>query len=638
MKIKYVKIVNFRSIENIQVDFEPTCRVLVGINESGKSNILRALSMISNEVTPTKEDIREALPTEKPIEESSVTFVFKTEPQEVKQVYSNIKNKVLANDINTPFLKTEKRQRLTLKDFCEIRNEGLYTINVKEQSKSEQYWTLSGGYEALKNWKKPSKSCPADFAIEKKGEQIKIVDCVLVNSSDYEIPQDYLEDIDAEYINELIGEQITEIVKSGLPELIWWEYKEENLLQPSINLDAFAADPNTNIPLKNMFALAGIDNIQQEINEAKVKSSNALRNLLKRVSNHATRHFRSVWKEYRDVKFMLEPNANNIDAGVIEKNFWNVRQRSDGFKRFITFLLLISAQERTKKLKKALILIDEPDVSLHPSGAKYLRDELINISKNNCVAYSTHSIFMIDRDTIGRHIIVKKKDEKTDIESADVSNIFNEEVLYNAVGSSVFEVLKEENIIFEGWRDKNLFKISMSRMPAKHKSVKQFFNNFGYCHAQGARDLKRITPMLELADRNCLIISDADEPAKEEQRKYQKSKGYGQWKRYDEINSSLNIVTGEDFIKESILVSIIQKVKEELGIDENPNLSDSKGRVYALKKWLTDAGIKEQSRKKEIIDQIKSKIFAYLKAHDIDDKYYVFLESLKEFLESKGGR
>src|SRR3989344_148159 len=61
MKLKYADIVNFRSIQSIKVDFEPFCRVLVGINESGKSNILRALSMVGEEYAPTAEDVREPL-------------------------------------------------------------------------------------------------------------------------------------------------------------------------------------------------------------------------------------------------------------------------------------------------------------------------------------------------------------------------------------------------------------------------------------------------------------------------------------------------------------------------------------------------------------------------------------------------
>jgi predicted ATP-dependent endonuclease of OLD family len=39
-----------------------------------------------------------------------------------------------------------------------------------------------------------------------------------------------------------------------------------------------------------------------------------------------------------------------------------------------------------------VILLDEPETHLHPSGQKYLRNELLKISENNLVIYATHSI------------------------------------------------------------------------------------------------------------------------------------------------------------------------------------------------------------------------------------------------------
>jgi len=51
---------------------------------------------------------------------------------------------------------------------------------------------------------------------------------------------------------------------------------------------------------------------------------------------------------------------------------------------------------------------------------------------------------MIDRENINRHLIVTKKDEKTKIANVTESNIVDEEVLYNALGYSIFESLQEK--------------------------------------------------------------------------------------------------------------------------------------------------------------------------------------------------
>jgi predicted ATP-dependent endonuclease of OLD family len=46
MKLTNVEIKNFRSLDKLDFEFNPNCRILVGINESGKSNILKALAML----------------------------------------------------------------------------------------------------------------------------------------------------------------------------------------------------------------------------------------------------------------------------------------------------------------------------------------------------------------------------------------------------------------------------------------------------------------------------------------------------------------------------------------------------------------------------------------------------------------
>lgn len=221
-----------------------------------------------------------------------------------------------------------------------------------------------------------------------------------------------------------------------------------------------------------MFELAGINDIPEAINQATSKNRHGLRNLLERVAKRTTEHFRTVWNEYNNVEFALSPNGICIDAGIKDTfNNYELSQRSDGFKRFVSFLLFISAKVESKQMKNTLLLFDEPDLALHPSGQKYLREEIFKISKNNYIVYSTHSIFMIDKNNISRHLIVDKKNERTTLTQVDESNFVDEEVIFNALGFSVFETLKNSNIIFEGWKDK---KYLILPYQGYQKSIKKF--------------------------------------------------------------------------------------------------------------------------------------------------------------------
>lgn len=617
MKLDMATIKNFRSIKDVDIHFDPPCRILVGINESGKSNILKALSLLSDDLKPVKkDDQREALPDEEPISESYIRFVFKFNKEEIDELYEAMNSLVLSNEKNPDIIAIGETKK-NIKEFCATRNEGLYRVNIIEERKYFQYWTLGSSYKLLPGWKKPTSNCPSTFKVDVNGEQLLLSQFKLVRASDLaEVPEGYLEDATIEDLGTASGNVIIKITKECLPDTLFWEYDETNLLPSAINITSFKANPDSCLPLKNMFMLAGVIDIQAGIDDAKKGTPNQFQNYLDRVAKRTTTHFREVWKEYRNIEFSLKLNAEQIIPGVKEENTHDFSRRSDGFKRFVTFLLMISVNVKTDALRDTLLLIDEPEIGLHPSGVRYLSNELIRISKKNYVACSTHSIFMIDSGDISRHFIVKKKDEITKIEPVKESNIADEEVLYLALGHSMFSILNEKNIIFEGWKDKRLFNVAIGGSPAE---LKEKFKSVGVCHAKGASAVKTVTPMIELAKRECLIISDSDDMAKSYQKKYRQDKCYGEWKTYQEIDPKIKAITGEDFISNEYIAKQVKSVlaSSSMPAFEVSILPDKKGKLAALSKWLTHNGM-NSDQTEETLKNIKNLIFENLKYQNID--------------------
>ena len=286
-----------------------------------------------------------------------------------------------------------------------------------------------------------------------------------------------------------------------------------------VDISSFRSDPNSCIPLKNMFLLYGIeeDEIGDFVESDLIGGSrNRCRNALNKIALETTTYFKSVWrgKEAQNIEFSLEYSNEQLITNIKEENLYRIDQRSDGFKRFVYFLLTLFLQAKTDRLSNTLLIFDEPSIGLHPSSERDLRDELIKISKGNYLVYSTHSISMIDPVCIDRHYIVKRDEEDkevTRIERPGDSELFDSEVLLNALGYSVFEAISEKVLIFEGWRDKKLFYVGLE---ATSQALEDKYKNVGICHARGAKHIKSVTSLIELAKRKCLIVSDGDEASK----------------------------------------------------------------------------------------------------------------------------
>lgn len=633
MKLLRVEIANFRSVKNVTIGLDPRCRILVGINESGKSNILRALALLDPDKNIAADDLRNFPPDEDSNQQAYVRFVFGLNEDDRISIYESLATKILTRNPSAPIVLTGNKQ-LTVAQLVDSRHEGLYKIDIRSAKKHSTCWAIPDSYSVVGPWKKPSSGCPPNYFTEAKDRSsIPLKDFSLVHSSALEgIPDSYLESITKDDISNLIRHAIAGFVTDNLPDCLYWTYSDSHLLPPSINLDTFAAKPNSCKPLQHMFALADIADIAKEVQVAKLRSQ-GIRNLLNRVGERATKHMQNVWKEYKRLKIELSPNGQNVDASIKdEHNLYDFSRRSDGFKRFITFLLMVSAKVRTGDLSNTLILHDEPDIGLHPSGTRHLREELIKISESNYVIYSTHSIFMIDREHINRHMIVEKTSETTSVREVNESNIVDEEVIYNALGYSIFENLKSKNLIFEGWRDKQLFRIAIKSPQAKQKGLKSFFDNIGLCHAKGVKDIGRITPMLELAAKKWVIVSDGDQPAVEQQKKYE---GEGPWLRYDQLCTEEGILTGEDFIKPDAFKPILEQIRSE-----NPDLQEfpldelghPESKLGTIRKWLIHGGVSSENAK-VILEGLKEKLFTSLKPSSIEDKYYSLLETLQQQMD-----
>lgn len=636
MKFTGVEIVNFRSIEELDINFSSGSAVgLVGINESGKSNVLRALLLLSSEASPQASDVRMNRLNDETIEDSHVQFSFELDDDEIDSLIEEMTKKVIGNKVLLPALSGKKGLK-SFHDFARSRREVLHYVDVMNEDVS--YYTISLDdefQEVMGDWFRikstPSPENPMPVTIEGESQVINVKKGNLICAPGLAgiLPESIAVKLDMNSLDRIWQEIVGEYAEKHLPEVIFWNYEKENLLPASIDIDAFCSAPEKCKPLQSMFEIFGVFDIKETIEQAKKGGRNRLDNLLRRVSNSAAEHVREVWKDYKAATIDLIPDGNEIRVSVRDTSLGlSFADRSDGFKRFMTFLLLVSAKVKTNALQNVLFLIDEPEISLHPAGIRNLRDELLRISENNYVVFATHSPHMIDRRNIERHLLIEKVDEVTRGTRAGNGRVFDEEVLLNSLGASVFEALKPSTLIFEGWRDKKLFEVfrDSNRKTAPFKELA----NVGLTYVNGVKDAKNVVPILALACTRINVISDHDDAAIEHRKSFLEARFNSGWFTYRELEApDSEAVTAEDFIKPVALKKAFDALRKKHAFQIAISEEELQGsnRLYVIKLKLRSLGLtKEQLRSYE--NEFKSLVFDSLKFSSIDDRYSVVVTSI----------
>jgi predicted ATP-dependent endonuclease of OLD family len=468
MKITGATIDNYRSIRNLnlKLDIEGSsfCHILAGINESGKSNVLKALALLSKDskVIYSKDVNKKAKATKEVI---SVRYRL-DESSHVALKAHLASSEVPVEIINS--LKINKIDRVVCFDASSLRSD-YYEVYLAEKPDVIEY-EFSVAHKKFINPSETESEDEQDTDLSPIAERPAIagevtpLTAATVTPSPASNPAPLPLDEKIDWESVLEDNFAEAALESLMPKVIFWAYHNKYLINKEINLIDFSQDPaQTSKPLHNVFNLAGYtdEEIASVITDA-LEDGSLMGELSDKLGEAATRYLEEVWPEHR-VSLRVHTAAPMITFHVVEKDTiggghrYEIAERSDGFKHFFAILLNLAAENSTDQLKDCLILLDEPEVHLHPSGARFLRDELLKIAKYNTVAYSTHSIFMIDKLCLDRHYKIFKENEATQIAKIDGSNPFKEELIYESLGASIFELISEHNILFEGLTDKKLF-------------------------------------------------------------------------------------------------------------------------------------------------------------------------------------
>lgn len=264
--------------------------------------------------------------------------------------------------------------------------------------------------------------------------------------------------------------------------------------------------------VKNLFYLAELDT--DKLEEVQNSPSRLIK-LLNTASRKLTDRLNPAWKG-DPIHVELRFNPRNILSVVISDvhrdgtvtNTGLLSRRAEGFKWTFSFIVNFAAETQRSELKEAILLLDEPARNLHPVQQRGISDLLKGLAGSNQILYATHSPFMIFDYTPGNLLVVELDKRKHlshiyyDYWNADditltpilyglsrglVESISDREIGYNSRPVIIVETMTHSmylNAFDKFLKDPNLSMNPLNIVPAYNKNsvlpLAVFYRNHGY--------------------------------------------------------------------------------------------------------------------------------------------------------------
>ena len=557
IKIKKVRIENYRSIIEVDLPLDSQLTTLVGANEHGKTNLLWAIRLLDFE-TPIKEsDKRTPRGTGDPMK-PKVIFEFDLD-DEVRDV--------ILTKYHTKAGSTED-------------------ANINQEQDSEQ---------APKTKQEKIFEVPSTVKLEiAYGDGKK---------NNYSILDSRL----ADGVKKAI---LVYLVSVFANKVFYFDAVEDRLESPIPKAKVTGEDNEENDVVRGLIKLAGLERKEHKIFENTVQA----RHLCEQGGRNLTAEFKKLWRqgENDNIEFALQVNQDNCLCVDIEdpNTYGDVSTRSRGFLFFISFVLKFvnyHDKKHDEKLEKFIFLIEEPETSLHPQGQKDLRSYLEELVESNQIIYTTHSPFMINRLRMDRVKVIKKEGSKgTQIDEKPYFRNWNP--LRYSLGMRISDsfFFGDNCLIVEGPADRVYLSILIDLFRQKNinKIAACDFDLLSIVSAGGHSNIPAMAQLLRSENTPTVILVDAD--ALETQEKLLGKNNYDFKK--EQIKSVRDFragaITLEDVLPKQYLKRAINKwIEESTDKDKSSkpdikfNIRSKSGIIKELKNHLGEHSVLEKGSK-----------------------------------------
>jgi energy-coupling factor transporter ATP-binding protein EcfA2 len=550
MKLKQFRIQNYRSITDSGHIHVGQLTSLLGRNESGKSNLLRALhSLNPSDGFKALSKVKD-FPRHRRLEECSdttpvVATLWELDDADrtelgkiwarggtatavrIGRAYGDRRtvgfDGVSAQEFDAAAIKSKVRKIVpAVKAKAAKLDEQVRTVLEAAADKFDADVAPSADALAWANKAKP--------ALAALHQAMATADAELTDTQDAHVVE--LEDLANTIAGDIEGEKnARQWAIAHMPVFMYLEeYPELNghqniaeFLQRKEQNQQTPADVN----FEKMCKVAGLrpEELQSLLGRKEHETRNQLAN---RASAVITSEIRRLWKD-RPLKVRFDTDAEHINTFVSDPNATfdvevNLNERSRGFQWFFSFYVTFAADTKGGAAEDAILLLDEPGLYLH---AKSQRDLLNHFEADfkNQILYTTHSPFMVPThrlDTVRTVSIAEEVGTTVSNDpSGDARTLFP---LQAALGYDLAQSLfiGPNNLVVEGVTD--YWALS---------SISEYLNSNGggglrgditITPAGGAQKIPYMVALLSSEQLNVLALLDHEKDAKVTRDELVKSK------------------------------------------------------------------------------------------------------------------
>lgn len=208
-------------------------------------------------------------------------------------------------------------------------------------------------------------------------------------------------------------------------------------------------------PFKN--CLDGLNVKMEEIKEIVSDSNNsAAPKLEDKLNEKINKKIKEIWEDFNkeNQEIVFKVKSDYVSVNIKHTNSYDHKSlflESDGYKQFFSILFTINFTNK----KNMLLLIDEPEIHLHPSGVIDLKKILYNFSDSNYLVISTHSVYLIDIANLEKYYFIEKKEKVSSIKNVQENSYSFPDLVIQAFGTDIFSnfMFKKFCFFVEGLTD-----------------------------------------------------------------------------------------------------------------------------------------------------------------------------------------